>query len=111
MPTSSPMTLIPLASMSDLYPTLLSLRKKLNHGLGVMAADTVHEGGSGIALFFSSCLGRQLTPTENAALQRIPIASVQELAQKAMEPAGKTLLREHLDEGLVKKVVEFFASG
>lgn len=108
MPTSSPMSLIPLATMSDLYPTLLSLRRKLNQGLGAVAADIGREGGSGIAIFFSSCLGRQLTPAENAALRSIPIASIQELSQKAMDPAGQALLGKHFDEGFVKKVIEFF---
>lgn len=109
MATTSPMTLIPLASMSDLYPTLLSLRKRLNQASGTTTADTGPTGAAGISTFFSSCLGRQVTGSERAALRRIPVASVQDLAQKAAKPEGQAMLREHLDEGLVEKVVGFFA--
>ena len=107
MATTSPMTLIPLASMSDLYPTVLSLRKRLNQAPG-KAADTGPGGVDGVSTFFSNCLGRVLTGGERAALRRIHITSVQDLAQKAADPQGQAMLRKHLDEELVKKVIGFF---
>lgn len=106
---SSPMALIPLMSMPDLYPTLLSLRQKLNQGLDSTAGRTIPEGGSGIAMFFSTCLGAHITLTDRAALRRLHITSLQELSREATDAAGQTLLRKHLDESAAKKAIEFFA--
>ena len=97
--------------MSDLYPTLLSLRKKLNQGPEAVASHPAGDASGAVPAFFLSCLDRRLTTSERIMLRRIPILSVQELARKAADPKGQAVLREHLDEGLAEKVIAFFAGG
>ncbi|SPN96894.1 related to protein kinase CDC5 [Cephalotrichum gorgonifer] len=94
--TRSPMALIPLASMSDLYPTLLALRRRLNQSPSV-PATTSPSFDDGV---FSSIVGRPLTKSEMASLSRVSI-SVRDLAQKAISPEGQAMLRKHLDEDLL----------
>lgn len=109
MATSSPMALIPLASMSDLYPTLLSLRRGLNQAPGVPAASAGSEDPSGISALLSTCLGRPPTKSETAVLRRMAITSLGSLALKATTPEGQTMLRVHLDRRFVERVIAFFA--
>lgn len=109
--TSSPMALIPLASMSDLYPTLLSLRRGLNQATGVPAASAGFEDPSGISALLSTCLGRPPTKSETADLRRTTITSVEGLAIKATTPEGQAMLKTYLDGGFVERVIAFFADG
>lgn len=105
------MALVPLASMSDLYPTLLSLRRGLNQAPGVPTASAGSEDPSGISALLSTCLGRPPTEGEMAGLRRVTIANVESLALKATTPEGQAMLRAHLDGRFVERVVAFFADG
>lgn len=109
--TSSPMALIPLASMSDLYPTLLSLRRGLNQAPSVPAANTGSEGISGISAMLSTCLGRPPTKNEMAALRRLSVTTVQDLALQATTLEGQATLKSHFNKGFAERVVAFFADG
>lgn len=105
------MALMPLASMSDLYPTLLSLRRGLNQAPGVPTANAGPEDISGISALLSTCLGRPPTKSEMVTLHRVSITSVQSLALKATATEGQAMLRTHLDGSLAERVIAFFANG
>ena len=109
--TSSPMALIPLALMSDLYPTLLSLRRGLNQARGVPTANAGCEDISGISALLSTCLGRSPTKSEMAALCRLSVTTLQDLTLKATTLEGQAMLKDQLNGEFAERVIAFFADG